>query len=120
VAAHDPDERMPPKGAPLSEEQVGAIRQWIAQGAHWDDAVMAKPYRPGQSHWAFKPPVQQEAPKGATDAWARNPIDQFLLAKMEAEGLRPSPEADRSTLIRRLHLDLIGLPPTPDEVTTFV
>lgn len=119
IASTNPDERMPPKGAPLNAEQVEAIRQWIADGAVWDDAVMARPFRPGQSHWAFKPPRQVEPPEDSS-GWSRNPIDQFLLSRMREAGLSPSPEAHRHTLIRRLSLDLTGLPPTPEEIQAFV
>ncbi|MFM1921700.1 MAG: hypothetical protein RLZZ303_3334 [Candidatus Hydrogenedentota bacterium] len=119
IASANPDDRMPPKGAPLNAGQVEAIRQWIADGAVWDDAVMARPFRLGQSHWAFKSP-RQAAPPEDPSGWSRNSIDQFLLARMREAGLYPSPEADRHTLIRRLSLDLTGLPPTPEEIQAFV
>src|SRR5947199_633913 len=73
-----------------------------------------------RNHWAFKPPVRPPVPEVKNRKWARNPIDHFVLARLEKEGLKPSPEADRVTLIRRLSLDLIGLPPTPKEVDGFV
>ncbi len=71
-------------------------------------------------HWAFKAPTRPELPKVKDESWSRNPVDRFILARLEAEGLKPSPEADRTTLIRRLSLDLIGLPPTPEEVDAFL
>jgi hypothetical protein len=71
-------------------------------------------------HWAFNPPARPKLPKVKDESWPRNPVDRFILARLEAEGLKPSPEADRTTLIRRLSLDLIGLPPTPEEVDAFL
>ena len=112
----DPDEAMPPKGDRLTPEQVAVITAWVEKGASW-------PEESGQGkseHWAFKAPTRPNLPKVTNDSWARNPIDRFILAKLEAEGLKPSPEADKVTLIRRLGLDLIGLPPTPEEVDAFV
>jgi len=119
VSTSDPDERMPPKGAPLSAEQIAAIEAWIAQGAPWDDAAMAVPVRKGSTHWGYRPPVQQPVP-AADDPRVRTPVDGFVIAKQRELGLELSPEADRATLIRRLHLDLIGLPPTPEETEAFV
>ena len=71
-------------------------------------------------HWAFKPPVRPALPKVSSPAWARGEIDRFILATLDREGLKPSPEADRPTLLRRASLDLIGLPPTPEEVDAFL
>jgi len=109
VTAADPDERMPPAstGKALSARQVELLRQWIAAGARWE------------AHWSFVPPQRPEPPQVGDPSWVRNPIDAFILARLEQEGLRPSPEADRATLIRRLSLDLTGLPPTPEEVDAF-
>ncbi|HLK61163.1 MAG TPA: PSD1 and planctomycete cytochrome C domain-containing protein [Chthonomonadaceae bacterium] len=102
--------KMPPEGSgkKLAPAEVALLKRWIAQGA---------PYTP---HWAFQPPVRPALPKGKHAAWVRNAVDAFVLARLEQEGLTPSPEADRYTLIRRLSLDLIGLPPTPQEVEAFV
>ena len=75
---------------------------------------------PSQSHWAFIPPRRPAVPEVAKPGWARNPIDRFILARLERAGLAPSPEADRATLLRRLSLDLIGLPPSPEEVDAFL
>ena len=101
---------MPPPslGKRLSAEQVDLLRRWIAQGA---------PY--GQ-HWAFVPPKRPSIPRVRRTGWVRNPIDAFILARLEQEGLTPNPEADRATLIRRVSLDLTGLPPTPEEVDAFL
>ncbi|MFN3322988.1 MAG: DUF1553 domain-containing protein [Bryobacteraceae bacterium] len=102
--------RMPPPaaGPRLNEKQVELIRRWIEQGAEWS------------THWAYVPPARPEPPSVRQPGWPRNPIDNFILARLEKEGLKPSPEADRRTLIRRLTLDLTGLPPTPAEVEAFV
>jgi mono/diheme cytochrome c family protein len=113
VAGLDPDTVMPPKdkGERLTPEQVGLLRAWIDQGAPWPDA---------SEHWAFQPIKRPDLPPLKNGSWVRNPIDAFVLAKLEAMGLVPSPEADRSTLIRRLSLDLLGLPPARGEVNRFL
>jgi hypothetical protein len=119
VAGLDPDKVMPQKGERLSPEQVGILRAWIDQGAEWPDSASVRvPNK--RDHWAFKAPAHPKEPQTKNQTWARNTIDGFVLAKLEAEGLQPSPEADRVTLIRRLSLDLIGLSPTPREVDEFV
>ncbi len=118
VAGLDPASVMPPKGERLSAEQIGLIRAWIDQGANWPEAAVAS--RTKSEHWAFQKPVRPDLPEVKNTAWPRNPIDRFILARLENEGLHPSPEADRATLIRRLYLDLIGLPPTVQEVDAFV
>ncbi len=104
LIAKDEKERMPPKqlGRPLTDRQIQLVRRWIEQGAKW------------QKHWSFIPPQRVAPPAGG--AWSRNPIDNFILARLEQAGLKPSPEAERTTLIRRVTLDLTGLPPTPGEV----
>ncbi len=98
--------RMPPAYShkTLSPDQKDILRRWVAQGAPWKD------------HWAFVAPVRPPLPAVKDAGWARNPIDRFILAKLEANGLRPAPEASRATLIRRVTLDLTGLPPTPSQV----
>jgi mono/diheme cytochrome c family protein len=110
-------ERMPLKKPPLATDQIDAIRRWIAGGAAApaDETPSTPP-----SHWAFVPPLRPEPPAVADASWVRNPIDQFILARLESEHLKPSPEADRLTLIRRASLDLIGLPPTIEEVDAFL
>ena len=92
----------------LAPEHKQLLSRWIAEGAD---------YPP---HWAFVTPRRPEPPPVTDAGWCRTPVDRFVLARLEAEGLRPSPEADRATLIRRLHADLVGLPPTPEEVDAFV
>ncbi|MCA9246733.1 MAG: DUF1549 domain-containing protein, partial [Planctomycetales bacterium] len=101
----DPDERMPPldSNKTLSTEEIAILRRWIDQGAKYEQ------------HWAYVAPQRPAAPSVKQEAWPRNPIDYYILARLEAAGLAPSPEADVYTLIRRLYLDLIGLPPTVEE-----
>ncbi|HYV34549.1 MAG TPA: PSD1 and planctomycete cytochrome C domain-containing protein [Gemmataceae bacterium] len=110
IFADDPDTRMPPlkSNRKLSAEQKDLLKRWIEEGAE---------YKP---HWAFVAPVRPVLPKVKQSNWVRNPIDAFIMAKLETEGLKPSPETDRVTLLRRLYSDLIGLPPTPQEVDAFV
>jgi hypothetical protein len=115
---------MPPSGDRLTPEQIGLLRAWIDQGAVWTGeppAVSAKAQEQKQrrDHWAFFAPKRPSPPKVRDRKWIRNPIDAFVLNQLEAEKIKPSPEADRVTLIRRLSLDLIGLPPTPQEVSDF-
>lgn len=104
------DERMPPaeSGKPLSPAQIELIGRWIKAGAEWDE------------HWAFRPVARATPPGVKQPAWVKNPIDAFVLARLETEGLAPSPVADRRTLIRRLSFDLLGLPPSREEVAAFV
>src|SRR5207302_4639088 len=95
---------------------VKLLRDWIDQGAAWPEIAAGDPRK---GHWAFKSVVRPPIPTG-TSEWARNPIDHFISARLIKDGLEPSPEADRATLIRRLKFDLLGLPPTPEEVEAFV
>lgn len=110
ITSDDPDMRMPPESTqkPLSAEQIELLRRWIAEGAPYDQ------------HWAFVTPSRPAEPEVQDTAWPRNAIDRFILAKLEAEGLRPQPQADRETLIRRLAFALTGLPPTVEEVEHFL
>jgi hypothetical protein len=110
VTATDPDERMPdPKSnKKLSARDIAMLKKWIEQGAPW------------QGHWAYIKPVRPAEPKVDQPGFVRNPIDRFVLARLKEAGLSPAPEADKATLIRRLSLDLTGLPPTPKEVQAFV
>ena len=103
---------MPPMGARLTAAEIGMLRAWIDQGAHWSEGRAP--------HWSFVKPVRPAAPALRNSSWARNPIDNFIGARLDAEGIKPSPEADKHTLVRRLSLDLTGLPPTPAEVEEFV
>ncbi len=106
--------RMPMGGEPLKPEQIELIRQWIDAGAVWPDSASVKI----EQHWAFVKPELPSVPK--TKFKALNPIDNFVFAMLEKQGLTPSPEADKPTLLRRVSLDLIGLPPSPKEVEEFL
>ena len=108
VTSDDPDLRMPPEGKPLTEDEVATLRSWIQEGAEW------------QGHWAFEPPVAQQPPVVKNKAWVRSPIDAFILSRLEAKGLTPAAPADKIALLRRACYDLIGLPPTPDQVAAFL
>ena len=101
---------MPPAYAnkPLSDKEKDTLKQWIANGATY------------QPHWAFVPPHAAPIPRVKNTTWPRNPIDNFILARLEQQGLKPSPPADRYTLVRRVYLDLIGIPPTPEEADAFL
>ena len=110
VAAESPDDRMPPSDfhKSLNQEEIVRLGRWILQGAAWEQ------------HWAFQPIENAAPPAVSNPGWVRNPIDSFVLSRLDAEGLSPAREADRRTLIRRVTLDLTGLPPTIDEVRDFV
>ncbi len=112
--------RMPIGGDPLSEDQIAVLRAWIDQGAEWPDDGSTEDKSIVVDHWAFLPRKQPEIPKGKNDHWASSPIDAFVLAKLEENGIQPSPEASRERLIRRLNLDLLGLLPSTDEIDAFV
>ncbi len=113
------DERMPPKGEALSAGEVAAVKLWIDSGAAWPAAVAVKPADP-QKHWAFVAPTRTPVPLLENrNSKVLNAIDPFILTRLERERLKPSPEAQRATLIRRVHLDLTGLLPTPEQVVAF-
>src|ERR1041384_1617774 len=115
------DKIMPQKGERLTAGEIGLLRTWIDQGAVWPDGVDVAKATDKRDHWAFKAPVRPALPKvQGPKSKVQSPIDAFILARLEKEGLKPSPEAGRVTLIRRLSLDLLGLPPAPDEVGEFV
>ncbi|MCW5963229.1 MAG: PSD1 domain-containing protein [Bryobacterales bacterium] len=119
IAGLNDQPRMPMGGKPLAPEVITRIKQWIDEGAVWPDSASAANATLHQ-HWAFVPPKRPPLPVLRDAAWARNPVDRFILARLEQEQLGPSEEADRRTLLRRLSLDLIGLPPTPEEVSAFL
>ena len=110
ITSTDPEEIMPPRksGKTLAAHQIELLKQWIDQGASWS------------KHWAFEPPQRKRPPSVRDRSWPKNPIDAFVLARLEAERLAHSEEAQRATLIRRVSLDLIGLPPSPEEVDAFL
>lgn len=109
VTETDPELRMPPAdhGPALSEREVGLLRDWIAQGAPWQD------------HWAFEPPATQAPPEADSD-WARRDLDRFVLARLKQEGFEPSADAEPRRWLRRVSLDLVGLPPSPEELAEFL
>jgi hypothetical protein len=113
-------QRMPPREPHLSAEQVATIKRWIDEGAKAPPGEKAEETKVASKHWAFQPIVRATEPAVQHAKWVRNPIDRFILARLEKEKLAPAGEADRVTLIRRLSLDLLGLPPTPEEVQAFV
>jgi hypothetical protein len=121
VAALDKDDAMPPEGKALSPEEVGLLRAWIDQGANWPDGadVLDPRTEAARRHWAFQPLRAVAEPKVHDTAWARTPIDRFILARLETAGLRPQGRASPRQLIRRATFDLVGLPPTPGEVREF-
>jgi hypothetical protein len=110
ISSDDSDFRMPPSktGKRLTKKQIALFTDWIKQGASWS------------GHWAFTPAKRPALPRVANSAWPRNPIDYFILARLEAAGLRPNAPTNRRRLLRRVTLDLTGLPPTPQEVDAFV
>ncbi len=110
VSASDEEERMPPPetGKRLTPAEIEVLRRWIEQGAAWS------------RHWAYVTPERPPLPEVRDRAWSRTAVDRFVLARLEREGLEPSPDADRVTLIRRLSLDLLGLPPEPGEIDAFL
>ena len=110
IESSDPDEIMPPPATKksLTAQQKDMLKKWVEQGAEY------------QPHWSFLPPARAKIPTVKNPAWIRNPIDAFVLAKLESAGLMPAPEADRRTLARRLSLDLTGLPPSSEMVDAFV
>ncbi len=111
VTATDPDDVMPPPSShkkALSSDEIELLERWIDEGAHYEP------------HWAFVPPTRAPLPNVADSAWVRTPIDAFVLAKLESENVAPSEPAPRETLLRRVFLDLTGLPPTPEELDAFL
>src|SRR5947208_11944027 len=114
ITATDPAVRMPKSkngtepGDPLSSREIALIRRWIEQGAPWE------------KHWSFIPPTRPAVPTVKDPKWVHNPIDAFVLQRLEREALRPSPTAARAILLRRVTLDLTGLPPTPLELEAFL
>lgn len=117
VSSTDDDERMPPEGKPLTADQIALLAAWIDAGAPFPAAERIAP-SPAE-HWAFQPVRRPAVPEVKDAAWCRNPIDRFVLAKLEARGWHPAPDAAPVALLRRVHLDLAGLPPTLEEQDSF-
>ncbi|EMI20182.1 protein containing DUF1549, partial [Rhodopirellula maiorica SM1] len=118
---------MPPAGQ-LKAKQIAVLERWVAMGAPWPgsdpNVVLREPRdffsEEDRSWWAFQPVVKPTVPKTSGEEWARNEIDHFIFAQLQSHGLSPAPEADRHALVRRLYFDIIGLPPTPEQVAAFV
>lgn len=108
IKSHDPSRRMPLGGDRLDDRQIELLEEWISAGAEYE------------RHWAYKKPERPQPPLASDSGWARNPIDRFVLNKLAAAGLKPSVEAEPAVLMRRLYLDLIGLPPTPEQIDDFL
>ncbi len=108
ISSDEEYERMPPEAKPLADEEIALIRRWIAEGAPWN------------KHWAFQPVQRRDPPKVKNSDWVRNPIDAFILARLESHGLTPAPPANKVALLRRIYYDLTGLPPTPEEIDAFL
>ena len=131
VIGYEDSLRMPPKSR-LPAAEVEALTKWVALGAPWPDGPEADGSDETEAEpdgfdldaradfWSFRPLADPEVPEVADASWPRGPIDRFMLARLESEGLAPAPETDRRTLVRRLTFDLIGLPPTPEEIDTFL
>jgi len=117
LSAKDEDERMPPEGEPLKPEQLALFKQWIAQGAK--APAGEKPEADPKDHWAFKTPVRPAVPKVKAREWSQNPIDAFIAAGHQERGLKPQALADKSLWLRRVYLDLTGLPPSLQEMREF-
>ena len=132
VISQDDDERMPPQGKPLTEQQIGLLRQWIDAGAEWTETEYDRraAMDPRLEHWAWQAITKPDAPQLSSESlvalpagWNQtqlNQIDRFVIAGLIEHELQPSPQADRRTLIRRLSFDLLGLPPAPEDVDRFV
>lgn len=108
VKSDDPSRRMPLGGDRLGDRQIELLEEWIGAGAEY------------KRHWAYEKPERPQPPPVSASGWARNPIDRFILDKLDATGLEPSAEAELAILMRRLYLDLIGIPPTPEQVDAFL
>ncbi len=122
VAGLESGLEMPPKGDPLTPDEIGKLRRWIDDGAHWSGDSPGGEDNDPTDWWSLKPLVLPAVPRVADTQidWVSNPIDAFILSRLNEAGLKPSPEADRRTLIRRVYFDLIGLPPSPEVVDEFV
>ena len=119
VQQEDEDLRMP-KDDKLSERQIADLVRWIEMGATFPGAITPVARTRDPNHWAFQPPAETPVPEVRKADWSQSALDRFILVKLEAAGLSPSPRADKRTLIRRVTLDLTGLPPTPDEIDAFL
>ena len=117
TGSSDTVSKMPPKGEPLSPDQISLLRRWIDAGAK--APVEAAVTRPKSEHWAFQQPRRHSLPSVRHTTWPTGPIDSWVLARLEQEGIAPSAAAEQATLVRRAYLDLLGIPPSPEEVDAF-
>jgi hypothetical protein len=120
VTSDDADSRMPPDDPPLSAAEIATLTKWIDQGADWPDGVDLAKLEDRLDHWSFKPPTLPAVPAVGDEKWVRHNIDRFVLAELEQRGIAPAPAANAVTWLRRVTLDLTGLPPTPAEVIDFL
>jgi hypothetical protein len=111
ITSDDPDEQMPPKGPRLTGDEVSQIRRWIDEGAKWPEQ---------DDYWAFQRPKERVPPSISNEKNVRNPIDQFLTARLEQAGIKAQPEAEARILLRRVYVDLLGVPPSPSEAMLFL
>ncbi len=124
VNQHD-ELKMPPKGK-LSQAQIDTLRQWVKRGAPWPEGAVVKGHGPppvneeARNFWSFRPVVPPRVPAVKNADWVKTPVDAFVLARLEAAGLRPAPPAGKTSLLRRVRYDLTGLPPTPEEAEAFL
>ena len=119
VTSND-EKRMPPKGARLSTAEIATLTAWIDQGAVWPEGVDLVKLEDKREHWSFKSVTRPLPPQVKNQRWPRNDVDRFILARLEQDGMKPAPEADRVTWLRRVSFDLLGLPPSPEQVAAFV
>ncbi len=120
VSGEDADLKMPPEGAGLSAAEITRLTKWVDDGANWPDGVDLANLEDRSDHWSFKPVTVSDRPAVRDEKWPRNDVDHFILAGLEKKGLQPALEADRVDWLRRVYFDLIGLPPTPEQVSVFV
>jgi len=120
VCSDNEDERMPPDGDGLSASEIAILSRWIDQGADWPDGIDLAKLENRLDHWSFQPVSLPAVPEVSDKTWARGEVDRFILAKLEQEKLAPAPEASPATWLRRVTLDLTGLPPTPEELAAFL
>ncbi|MCA9267699.1 MAG: DUF1549 domain-containing protein, partial [Planctomycetales bacterium] len=119
VSGKNPDVKMPPEGAPLTDAEIALLKAWIDQGAKMPEELSGDDLPDRGDHWSYQP-VQAVAPPDVKSEFVANPIDAFVLQRLKEKGLSPSPPAERRTLIRRLYLVMHGLPPTPEQIEQFL
>jgi hypothetical protein len=120
VSGTDSDLRMPPEGEALPAAEIATLEKWVNEGANWPDGIDLASLVDKRDHWSFKPLTAPALPATRDHGWLRNTIDDFMLARLEQEGLHPAEEADRTTWLRRVSFDLTGLPPAPHQFEAFL